>query len=98
MALPKHEKLKNNLDKVELQKELSEKSLKMRYEIQLKDREDLIERLRDMKTKLSTKMVGESLEQHCENEFNRLRATAFPNAYFDKDNDASFGSKRCLKI
>ena len=93
-----YEKLKNNLDKVELQKELSEKSLKMRYEIQLKDREDLIERLRDMKTKLSTKMVGESLEQHCENEFNRLRATAFPNAYFDKDNDASFGSKRCLKI
>ena len=88
-----YEKLKNNLDKVELQKELSEKSLKMRYEIQLKDREDLIERLRDMKTKLSTKMVGESLEQHCENEFNRLRATAFPNAYFDKDNDASFGSK-----
>lgn len=65
----------------------------MRYEIQLKDRDDLIERLRDMKTKLSTKMVGESLEQHCENEFNRLRATAFPNAYFDKDNDASFGSK-----
>ena len=65
----------------------------MRYEIQLKDREDLIERLRDMKTKLSTKMVGESLEQHCENEFNRLRATAFPNAYFDNDNDASFGSK-----
>ena len=88
-----YEKLKNNLDKVELQKELSEKSLKMRYEIQLKDREDLIERLRDMKTKLSTKMVGESLEQHCENEFNRIRATAFPNAYFDKDNDASFGSK-----
>ena len=88
-----YEKLKSNLDKVELQKELSEKSLKMRYEIQLKDREDLIERLRDMKTKLSTKMVGESLEQHCENEFNRLRATAFPNAYFDKDNDASFGSK-----
>ncbi|WP_269624885.1 DUF2130 domain-containing protein [Prochlorococcus marinus] len=88
-----YEKLKNNLDKVELQKELSEKSIKMKYEIQLKDRDDLIERLRDMKTKLSTKMVGESLEQHCENEFNRLRATAFPNAYFEKDNDASFGSK-----
>jgi hypothetical protein len=88
-----YEKIKNNLDKVELQNELSEKSLKMRYEIQLKERDDLIERLRDMKIKLSTKMVGESLEQHCENEFNRLRATAFPNAYFDKDNDASFGSK-----
>ena len=88
-----YEKIKNNLDKVELQNELSEKSLKMKYEIQLKERDDLIERLRDMKIKLSTKMVGESLEQHCENEFNRLRATAFPNAYFDKDNDASFGSK-----
>ncbi len=88
-----YEKIKNNLDKVELQKELSERSLKMRYEIQLKERDDLIERLRDMKIKLSTKMVGESLEQHCENEFNRLRASAFPNAYFDKDNDASFGSK-----
>ena len=88
-----YEKIRNNLDKVELQNELSEKSLKMRYEVQLKERDDLIERLRDMKIKLSTKMVGESLEQHCENEFNRLRATAFPNAYFDKDNDASFGSK-----
>ena len=89
----RYENIKNCLDKVELEKELSEKSLKMKYEIQLKERDDVIERLRDMKIKLSTKMVGESLEQHCENEFNRLRATAFPNAYFDKDNDASFGSK-----
>jgi hypothetical protein len=48
---------------------------------------------KDMKAKLSTKMVGESLEQHCENEFNKLRASAFPNAYFEKDNDASSGSK-----
>ena len=88
-----YEKIKNNLDKVEIQKQLSERSLKMKYEIQLKERDDLIERLRDMKIKLSTKMVGESLEKHCENEFNRLRATAFPNAYFDKDNDVSFGSK-----
>ena len=52
-----------------------------------------IERLRDMKARLSTKMVGETLEQHCENEFNRLRMTAFPRAYFEKDNDASEGSK-----
>ncbi len=88
-----YEKIKNNLDKVELQRELSEKSIKMKYEIQLKERDDLIGRLRDMKIKLSTKMVGESLEQHCENEFNRIRATAFPNAFFEKDNDASFGSK-----
>ena len=88
-----YDKVKNNLDKVELQKELSERSIKMRYESQLKERDDLIARLRDMKIKLSTKMVGESLEQHCENEFNRLRSSAFPNAYFDKDNDVSFGSK-----
>jgi hypothetical protein len=53
----------------------------------------MIERLKDFKAKLSTKMVGESLEQHCENEFNRIRATAFPRAYFEKDNDASSGSK-----
>jgi len=88
-----YEKIKNNLDKVELQKELSERSIKMKYEIQLKERDDVIERLRDMKVKLSTKMVGESLEQHCENEFNRLRSTAFPNAYFEKDNDTMYGSK-----
>ncbi|MBW3042043.1 DUF2130 domain-containing protein [Prochlorococcus marinus] len=88
-----YEKIKNNLDKVELQKELSERSIKMKYEMKLKERDDLIERLRDMKIKLSTKMVGESLEQHCENEFNRLRASAFPNAYFEKDNDSSQGTK-----
>ncbi len=88
-----YDQIKNNLDKVELQKQLSERSIKMKYEIQLKERDDVIERLRDMKIKLSTKMVGESLEQHCENEFNRIRATAFPNAYFDKDNDTSLGSK-----
>tara|TARA_B100000700_G_scaffold320537_1_gene418015 strand:- start:1424 stop:2716 length:1293 start_codon:yes stop_codon:yes gene_type:complete len=88
-----YEKIKNNLDKVELQKELSERSIKMKYEIQIKERDDAIARLRDMKTKLSTKMVGESLEQHCENEFNKLRASAFPNSYFEKDNDTSFGSK-----
>ncbi len=88
-----YEKLKNNLDKVELQKELSERSIKMKYEIKLKERDDVIERLRDMKIKLSTKMVGESLEQHCENEFNRLRASAFPNSYFEKDNDSTSGSK-----
>ena len=89
----RYENIKNNLDKVELQKELSERSIKMKYEIQIKERDDVIERLRDMKIKLSTKMVGESLEQHCENEFNRLRASAFPNSYFEKDNDTSFGSK-----
>lgn len=61
--------------------------------MQFKDRDDAIERLRDMKAKLSTKMVGETLEQHCEIEFIRFRATAFPRAYFEKDNDARSGSK-----
>ena len=85
--------LKNNLQHVELHKKLSEQALKEKYETQLKDRDEAIERLRDMKAKLSTKMVGETLEQHCETEFNRLRATAFTKAYFEKDNDAKSGSK-----
>ncbi len=85
--------LKNNLQKVLLENELAQKSLKERYEIQIKDRDDAIERLRDMKLRISTKMVGESLEKHCETEFNRIRATAFPLAYFEKDNDISKGSK-----
>jgi hypothetical protein len=87
------DELKNNLKQAELQKQISEKSLKDKYETQIKDRDDAIERLRDMKARLSTKMVGETLEQHCETEFNRIRATAFPNAYFEKDNDARAGSK-----
>lgn len=87
------EELKNNLDKAKLEKELSEKSLADKYETMLKDRDDSIDRLKDMKARLSTKMVGESLEQHCEIEFNKLRPTAFPNAYFEKDNDARSGSK-----
>lgn len=96
-ALSKVEKerddLKNGIKQAELEKQLSEKSLKDKYETQLKDRDDAIERLRDMKARLSTKMVGETLEQHCETEFNRIRSTAFPNAYFEKDNDARHGSK-----
>lgn len=87
------DELKSGLEKVELEKQLAEKSLKDKYETQIKDRDDAIERLRDMKAKLSTKMVGETLEQHCEIEFNRIRATAFPHAYFEKDNDARTGSK-----
>jgi len=87
------DELKNGLKQAELEKQLAEKSLKDKYETQIKDRDDAIERLRDMKVRLSTKMVGETLEQHCETEFNRIRATAFPNAYFEKDNDASGGSK-----
>ncbi|MCZ8016219.1 MAG: DUF2130 domain-containing protein [Limnobacter sp.] len=87
------DELKNGLEKVVLEKQLSEQSLKDRYETQIKDRDEAIERLRDMKARLSTKMVGETLEQHCEIEFNRIRATAFPRAYFEKDNDARSGSK-----
>lgn len=85
--------VKNGLERVVLEKQLAEKSLKDKYETQIKDRDDAIERLRDMKARLSTKMVGETLEQHCETEFNRIRATAFPKAYFEKDNDARNGSK-----
>jgi len=85
--------MKNGLERVELEKQLAEQSLKDKYETQLKDRDDAIERLRDMKARLSTKMVGETLEQHCEIEFNRVRAMAFPKAYFEKDNDARSGSK-----
>ncbi len=63
-----------------------ELSLKDKYETQIKDRDDMIERLKDMKAKLSVKLVGENLEQHCQNEFNNVRASMFPFAYFEKDN------------
>lgn len=85
--------LKNDLSRSEMEKQLAANGLKEKYETQIKDRDDAIERLRDMKARLSTKMVGETLEQHCETEFNRLRATAFQKAYFEKDNDAKGGSK-----
>jgi hypothetical protein len=85
--------LQSKLERAALEKRLAEQALKDRYETQIKDRDDAIERLRDMKARLSTKMVGETLEQHCETEFNRIRATAFPRAYFEKDNDARTGSK-----
>ena len=87
------DELKNGLDRAALEKQLAETALRDKYETQLKDRNGEIERLRDMKARLSTKMIGETLEQHCEIEFNRLRATAFPKAYFEKDNDARTGSK-----
>ena len=86
-------RLKDGLERAALEKQLAEKSLRDKYDTQIKDRDDAIERLRDMKARLSTKMVGETLEQHCETEFNRIRATAFARAYFEKDNDARSGSK-----
>jgi hypothetical protein len=87
------ERLRSDLQRLELEKHLSEKSITERFQVQLRDRDEAIERLRDMKAKLSTKMLGETLEQHCETAFNMIRATAFPRAYFEKDNDARTGSK-----
>lgn len=93
-------RLESDLKAKETEKELLEKSLKddfrrelahVEKDMQLKDEE--IQRLKDFKQKLSTKMLGETLEQHCEIEFNKIRATAFSNAYFEKDNDASGGTK-----
>ena len=81
---------------LELQKkegELRENSLLEQHRGELKLRDEEIERLKDFKARQSTKMVGESLEQHCLNQFNQIRMTAFPNAYFEKDNDAKSGSK-----
>ena len=87
------DEFKSGLDRSEMERKLAEKALHDKYETQIKDRDDAIERLKDFKARLSTKMVGETLEQHCETEFNRIRATAFPKAYFEKDNDARSGSK-----
>jgi hypothetical protein len=75
------------------EKTSAEAALKEKYETQIKDRDTTIDRLREMRAQLSTKMVGETLEKHCENAFNSIRATAFPTAYFEKDNDAKSGSK-----
>jgi hypothetical protein len=96
-AVTKIEKERDNLAS-ELKIKSSEKqqlesALKSKYETELKAKDEIIERYKDMKVKLSTKMLGETLEQHCEIEFNKIRATAFPRAYFEKDNDASTGSK-----
>ena len=80
-----HEKENQYKDDAQKQKE--------KYEKQLREKEEEVSYYKDLKTRMSTKMVGETLEQHCEIEFNKLRMTAFPNAYFEKDNDARTGSK-----
>lgn len=85
--------LKIRLTAEESEQKLKEAALKERYESLLQFKDGEIDRLKDMKAKLSTKMVGESLEQHCEMEFNKLRAVGFQSAYFEKDNDARTGSK-----
>ena len=96
-ALSKVEKerddLKSKLGTAELQSKLEAKSAKEIFDVQLKDREGEIVRLKEMKSRLSTKMVGETLEAHCEIEFEKLRQTAFRKAEFGKDNDAKTGSK-----
>lgn len=85
--------LKNQLSSKEAERKLKEQSIKESYELQLKTKDEQIEYYKDFKAKQSTKMVGESLEQHCLNQFNMIRMTAFPRAYFEKDNDAKSGSK-----
>lgn len=85
--------LKNRLKDTEKDSQLQAQSLKENFQVQLKAKDTEIAFYKDLKTKMSTKMVGETLEQHCEIEFNKLRATAFQNAYFEKDNDARTGSK-----
>ncbi len=85
--------LKSQLTSKDTERELKEKTLKEQYESQLKSKDEQIEYYKDFKARQSTKMVGESLEQHCLNQFNAIRMTAFPKAYFEKDNDASSGSK-----
>ena len=87
------DRARQNEDTIKMQAKLREASLVSKYEGEMKFKDEEIERLKDMKVRLSTKMVGETLEQHCQTEFNRLRATAFKDAYFEKDNDARTGSK-----
>lgn len=86
-------KLTSDSELAEKEYKLQEKSLKEKYETQLRFKDEEIERCKDFKAKLSTKMLGESLEQHCEILFEQLRATGFKNAYFAKDNDSRSGSK-----
>ncbi len=85
--------LKGKLVSKETENKLTETALKEKYEGQLKDKDEQIAYYKDFKARQSTKMVGESLEQHCLTQFNTIRMTAFPNAYFEKDNDVRTGSK-----
>lgn len=87
------QKLRSQMDSGEKESQLKEQSLKEKYEEQLKMKDELVAYYKDFKARQSTKMVGESLEIHCETEFNKLRATGFQHAYFEKDNDARSGSK-----
>lgn len=99
-AEKERDNLANDLKIKDTEKQLLEKSLNEKFSSELKTKDDIIKLKdeeitlrKDMKLKLSTKMIGETLEQHCETEFNKLRATAFQRAYFEKDNDSKSGSK-----
>ena len=85
--------LKNRLANQETESQLKQQSLQREYESRLRQKDEMIEYYKDFKARQSTKMIGESLEQHCLSQFNALRMTAFPDAYFEKDNDARSGSK-----
>ena len=85
--------LRSQIDVKQKEATIRETNIKEDYERQLKQKQELVDYYKDLKAKLSTKMIGESLEVHCSNEFNRVRTSMFPNAYFDKDNDTSHGSK-----
>jgi len=83
----------NTIEKMRLEQSINEKSMEEKFKSKISERDLTIKELRDMKSRLSTKMVGETLEIHCETQFNLNRATAFKNSYFEKDNDVSLGSK-----
>ena len=85
--------LRGKLSTQETESRLREKSIQEQYEEKLKSKDEQIEYYKDFKARQSTKMIGESLEQHCLTQFNTIRMTAFPTAYFEKDNDAHTGSK-----
>jgi len=83
----------NSIEKMKLEQSINEKLIEEKFKSKISERDMTIQELREMKSRLSTKMVGETLEIHCETQFNLNRATAFKNSYFEKDNDASSGSK-----
>lgn len=88
-----NEKIAHRFEKEKEEMEREKQELVNKYALELKSKDEMIEYYKDMKLRLSTKMLGETLEQHCEIQFNQLRATGFQNSYFEKDNDASQGSK-----
>ncbi len=85
--------LTNSIEKMRLEQSINEKVIEEKFKSKISERDLTIQELREMKSRLSTKMIGETLEIHCENQFNLNRATAFKNSYFEKDNDITSGSK-----